>query len=41
MTPADATVFVVDDDTSVRTALKRLIQSLGLKVKTSIRLEHF
>ena len=34
MTPADATVFVVDDDTSVRTALKRLIQSLGFKVKT-------
>ena len=34
MTPADATVFVVDDDTSVRTALKRLIQSLGLKVET-------
>jgi FixJ family two-component response regulator len=34
MTPADATVFVVDDDTSVRTALKRLIQSVGLKVET-------
>ena len=34
MIPADATVFVVDDDTSVRTALKRLIQSLGLKVET-------
>ncbi len=34
MTPADATVFVVDDDTSVRTALKRLIQSLGFNVKT-------
>ena len=34
MTPAAATVFVVDDDTSVRTALKRLIQSLGFKVKT-------
>ena len=34
MTPADTTVFVVDDDTSVRTALKRLIQSLGLKVET-------
>jgi FixJ family two-component response regulator len=32
--PADATVFVVDDDTSVRTALKRLIQSLGFKVET-------
>jgi FixJ family two-component response regulator len=34
MTSADATVFVVDDDTSVRTALKRLIQSLGFKVET-------
>jgi FixJ family two-component response regulator len=34
MTPAAATVFVVDDDTSVRTALKRLIQSLGFKVET-------
>lgn len=34
MTPADATVFVVDDETSVRTALKRLIQSLGFKVET-------
>jgi RNA polymerase sigma factor (sigma-70 family) len=34
LTPADATVFVIDDDTSVRTALKRLIQSLGFKVET-------
>jgi FixJ family two-component response regulator len=34
MTPADATVFVVDDDTSVRTALKRLIQSVGFQVET-------
>jgi FixJ family two-component response regulator len=34
MTSADATVFVVDDDTSVRTALKRLIGSLGFKVET-------
>jgi len=34
MTPADATIFVVDDDTSVRTALKRLIKSLGFKVET-------
>ena len=34
MTPADATVFVVDDDRSVRTALRRLIQSLGFKVET-------
>ena len=34
MTPVVATVFVVDDDTSVRTALKRLIQSLGFQVET-------
>jgi len=34
MTPVEATVFVVDDDTSVRTALKRLIKSLGFKVET-------
>jgi FixJ family two-component response regulator len=34
MTPAEATVFVVDDDTSVRSALKRLIQSLGFQVET-------
>ena len=34
MGPSKATVFVVDDDTSVRTALKRLIQSLGLEVET-------
>jgi len=34
MTPVEATVFVVDDETSVRTALKRLIKSLGFKVET-------
>jgi FixJ family two-component response regulator len=34
MTPVDATVFVVDDDTSIRTALGRLINSLGFKVET-------
>ncbi|MGD9333551.1 MAG: response regulator transcription factor [Desulfobacterales bacterium] len=34
MTPGEATVFVVDDDASIRTALKRLIKSLGFKVKT-------
>jgi len=34
MTPVVPTVFVVDDDTSVRTALKRLIQSLGFQVET-------
>jgi FixJ family two-component response regulator len=34
MTPIVPTVFVVDDDTSVRTALKRLIQSVGFQVET-------
>jgi len=34
MTPVETTVFIVDDDTSVRTALKRLIKSLGFKVET-------
>ena len=34
MSLCDATVFVVDDDTSVRTALKRLIRSLGFRVET-------
>ncbi|MFC1489299.1 response regulator transcription factor [Thermodesulfobacteriota bacterium] len=34
MTSHEATVFIVDDDAPVRTALKRLIQSIGLKVKT-------
>jgi FixJ family two-component response regulator len=34
MTPVVPTVFVVDDDTSVRTALTRLLQSVGFKVET-------
>jgi two-component system response regulator FixJ len=34
MTLDKATVFIVDDDTSVRTALKRLIQSIEYQVKT-------
>ena len=34
MTPVVPTVFVVDDDTSVRTAMKRLIQSVGFQVET-------
>ncbi len=29
-----ATIFIVDDDASVRTALKRLIESIGYEVKT-------
>lgn len=34
MSSSDAIIFVVDDDTSVRTALKRLIRSLGFTVET-------
>ncbi len=34
MSSSHATIFVVDDDTSVRTALKRLIRSLGFPVQT-------
>lgn len=34
MSSSNATIFVVDDDTSVRTALKRLIRSLGFTVET-------
>lgn len=34
MTSPHATIFVVDDDTSVRNALKRLITSLGFTVET-------
>lgn len=33
MSSPNATIFVVDDDTSVRTALKRLIRSLGFVVE--------
>ena len=34
MTESDAMVFVVDDDSSVRKALQRLVQSVGMKVET-------
>jgi FixJ family two-component response regulator len=34
MTPEEATVYVVDDDPSVRAGLARLIKSVGLTVKT-------
>ncbi len=34
MTSSEAIVFVVDDDSSVRSALKRLIKSVGHKVTT-------
>jgi len=33
MAPEEVTVFIVDDDASVRSALKRLIQSIGFKAK--------
>jgi FixJ family two-component response regulator len=34
MTDSDPIVFVVDDDASVRDAVKRLIASVGLRVET-------
>ena len=34
MTESDPIVFVIDDDNSVRKALQRLIQSVGMKVET-------
>jgi FixJ family two-component response regulator len=34
MTPPDPIVFVVDDDASVRDAVRRLIASIGLQVET-------
>ncbi|MCP4669855.1 MAG: response regulator transcription factor [Desulfobacula sp.] len=34
MNPSNATVFVVDDDVSVRTSVKRLIKSIGIDVVT-------
>ena len=33
MTEADAVVFVVDDDASMRESLKNLIRSVGLRVE--------
>ena len=33
MTESDPIVFVVDDDSSVRKALQRLVQSVGMKVE--------
>jgi FixJ family two-component response regulator len=34
MTESDPIVFVVDDDNSVRKAMQRLVQSVGMKVET-------
>lgn len=41
MTSSDGIVFVVDDDESVRTALKRLLKSAGHKVITFFSAEEF
>jgi FixJ family two-component response regulator len=41
MTSSDEIVFVVDDDESVRTALKRLLKSTGHKVSTFSSAEEF
>ncbi len=41
MTSSDGIVFVVDDDESVRTALKRLLKSAGHKVITFSSAEEF
>jgi FixJ family two-component response regulator len=41
MTSSDAIVFVVDDDSSVRSALKRLIKSVGHKVTTFSSAQEF
>ena len=41
MTSSDTVVFVVDDDSSVRSALKRLIKSVGYKVITFISAQEF
>jgi FixJ family two-component response regulator len=41
MTEADAIVFVVDDDESIRGALKSLIRSVGLRVETFASAKEF
>ena len=41
MTEVEATVFVVDDDESVREALKSLIRSVGLRVETFASAQEF
>jgi FixJ family two-component response regulator len=41
MTDSDATVFVVDDDESIREALKSLIGSVGLPVETFATAQEF
>ncbi|HEY1376311.1 MAG TPA: response regulator [Gemmataceae bacterium] len=41
MKPTSATVVVIDDDESVRKALRRLIRSVGLAVTTHASAEEF
>ena len=41
MSAVEATVFVVDDDASVREALKSLIRSVGLRVETFASAQEF
>src|SRR5579863_3587422 len=41
MTMDDATVFVVDDDESIRAALKSLLRSVGLRVETFASAQEF
>ena len=41
MTAADAIVFVVDDDASVREALSSLVRSVGLRVETFASAQEF
>jgi FixJ family two-component response regulator len=41
MNPAEPSVYVVDDDVSVRTALERLLKSVGITVKTFSSAQEF
>lgn len=41
MNNVDAIVFVIDDDESIREALKSLIRSVGLRVETFASAKHF
>jgi FixJ family two-component response regulator len=41
MTKTDAIVFVIDDDSSVREAIKSLIRSVGMRVETFASAQEF
>ena len=41
MTEADPTVFVVDDDPSVRRSTERLVRSMGFNVQTFATAKEF